>query len=231
MVYKAGNQQDMERQAVHIIEETVRMAIKKRERAVFLLAGGRSIVGTLEGLQTADIDWSKVHIFVTDERWVPIDTPESNFGQLQEVLISHIDIPHENVHPFDSAVGLSSYNTEFMMIGPDIDVAIFGVGEDGHIASLFPNNAVLAIDTLGYVEVTDSPKPPARRISISKALLEHVDTALLLFFGEPKAHALRTFLDDTTPPTACPAKFAQSAKNLYILTDNDEYGKNSVLQQ
>ncbi|MDT5347235.1 MAG: 6-phosphogluconolactonase, partial [Mycobacterium sp.] len=82
-------------------------AIDKRGRALIVLTGGGTGIGLLKrvGEQADKIDWSKVHLFWGDDRYVPEDDGERNEKQAREALIDHIDIPAANVHPMSPSDG------------------------------------------------------------------------------------------------------------------------------
>src|SRR6056300_645964 len=96
---------------------------------------------------------------------------------------------------------------------------LLSAGEDGHIASLFPDHIATNSDDAYYILVKDSPKPPPLRISISRKLLLRSGSVILLFYGSAKEKALQKFKDDQTAPSACPAKYCNKIVNSYLLTD------------
>jgi 6-phosphogluconolactonase len=98
-------------------------------------------------------------------------------------------------------------------------VAMFGAGEDGHIASLFPGRSELLSAGTAFLSVRDAPKPPSDRVSMSPALIRTISSICLLFFGESKRDALRNFQDEEAPPASCPAKLARAAGNLLVAAD------------
>src|SRR5689334_18250686 len=101
------------------------------------------------------IDWSRVQIFFGDERHVPPDHPDSNFGMAKETLLSKVPIPKQNVHRMhcenpDAAQAATQYDAELarafqLNAGgfPHFDLVFLGMGPDGHTASLFPKTEAL----------------------------------------------------------------------------------------
>ena len=145
------------------------------------LTGGTVAVQIHEAVVTAtegheDVDWSNVDIWWGDERYVPEDDPERNAKQAWDAMLSHLDVspgrvhempasdgPHETVQDAAEAYG----DTVRSRGGGRFDVVMLGVGPDGHVASLFPGSAVLDVDDAIAVAVTDSPKPPPERVSLT----------------------------------------------------------------
>ena len=94
---------DVSQPAVQIITEAVTALLDRQPTVVLALPGGRSIVGTLKQLTQTTIPWQRVHVFMVDERLVPIDDEQSNFKQLAELLLNPLlairAIPTENITP------------------------------------------------------------------------------------------------------------------------------------
>jgi len=200
-----------------------RLARPTAGSAVLGLPGGRSVTGILDGLVKAPIDWQQVHIFLADERKVPLADPESNYREIAEHLAalrsSTEPGPAMNIHP--CVAGAAEYSTEFSSIGDHFDVLVLGAGEDGHIASLFPGKTGIAEDAEFFIDVENSPKPPPRRISASLRLIQRSSSIVLLFIGAGKKEALKMFLDPSVSASRCPAKLATACADLLVLTDQD----------
>lgn len=213
-----GKKEEVEKKAVKIIADK----LASMEKTVFGIPGGNSAKGIFEKLKESSINWEKVHLFFVDERFVDLNDKESNYKNamnsfLQE-LIDKNKIPTKNVHAFNHEKGIESYEKEFLSVSNKFGMAILGVGEDGHIASLFPNHKSLEQKGV-FIKVENSPKPPSSRISASRSLLEKTDVAILLFFGEGKRKALEMFLDPSVSYKKCPAKIALNARECFVLTD------------
>lgn len=218
--------------AVTVIKDTFINELSYRKHIVFGISGGKSIKGILTLLKNeSSIPWERIHIFMVDERLVPLDSEESNFKQAQEYIIKELTIkgllPAGNVHPFITAAGkensgAKNYMNELKQYGERYDVILLGAGEDGHVASLFPRHSSVYDESEYYIMINDSPKPPPGRMSISRKLLQKANTAMLLFFDEAKRAAFSAFLDDTVDCYSCPAKLVTSIDNAYILTNLDD---------
>jgi 6-phosphogluconolactonase len=191
-------------------------AIDKRGSAQVVLTGGGTGIGLLKrvGKRSDEIDWSKVHLYWGDDRFVPEDDDERNYKQAAEALLDHIDIPAANVHPMSASDGefgddLDAAATDYEQVlaanaddgqpAPDFDVHLLGMGPEGHINSLFPETpAVRETDRL-VVGVQDSPKPPPRRITLTLAAVQRSREVWLVVSGEGKADAVAAAIGGAKP--------------------------------
>jgi 6-phosphogluconolactonase len=191
-------------------------AVTARGRALIVLTGGGNGNGILHQLSASAqrIDWSKVHLFWGDERYVPEDDDERNEKQAREALIDHVDIPARNVHPIaasdgefddDLAAAALAYQQVLAAYGepgesaPAFDVHLLGVGPEGHINSLFPDTAAVRETTELVVGVEDSPKPPPRRITLTLPAIQNSREVWLLVSGSAKAEAVAAALNGADP--------------------------------
>ncbi len=132
------------------------------ERGVFnvALSGGNTPVPLFKLLAKENIEWDKVHIFMVDERYIPLDDPDSNYGNLYETFISKIDIPSSNIKYIKHLESLEEsrrvYQYEldeyFGKETKSFDLIILGMGTDGHTASLFPDSIDLTEEVVPSVE-------------------------------------------------------------------------------
>ncbi len=208
-----------------IIKESIERLLLKQEIVVFAVPGGRSVAGIFNKLKEKDISWNKVHIFMVDERIVPIDDPKSNFKIAKEHFIGELLdkglLPEKNVHPFiiGEDLEVESYAEELKKHGGKYDVVLLSSGEDSHVAALYPNHHSIKDDSIFFFIMHDSPKPPKGRMSMSRKLLAKSKVAILLFLGEIKKEAYRKFQDDNIDVNSCPAKIVLSIKDSYVLTN------------
>lgn len=182
-------------------------AIAARDKALIVLTGGGTGIGLLKRVaeNSTSVDWTKVHLFWGDERFVPRDDDERNEKQARDALLDHIDIPPGNVHPMSASDGdfgdnlaaaVQAYrgvlaaNAEPGHTAPDFDVHLLGMGGEGHINSLFPHSpAVLEAQRL-VVGVEDSPKPPPQRITLTLPAIQLAREVWLVVSGDSKADAV-----------------------------------------
>ena len=181
-----------------------------------MLTGGGTGIGLLKrvGEQADKIDWSQVHLFWGDERFVPADDDERNEKQAREALIDHIDIPAANVHAMPASDGefgddldaaalayeqVLAANAEEGEPVPDFDVHLVGMGGEGHINSLFPHTPAVRETTRLVVGVTDSPKPPPRRITLTLPAVQRSREVWLVVSGDAKADAVAAAIGGASP--------------------------------
>jgi 6-phosphogluconolactonase len=172
-----------------------------------VLEGGRVAIKVLENINSSpardSVDWSRVHFWWGDERWVPADDAERNDGKARRALLDHIEIPAENVHNYpasDSGIDLDEaarvYAAALAEFGngenglPRFDITFLGVGPDGHTASLFPDRAEVLEREATVVAVRNSPKPPAERLSLTRHVINSSQRIWVELSGADKASVL-----------------------------------------
>lgn len=198
------------RDAARLIADRLRAAVTEHGRALLALSGGSTPRATYALLgDDATIPWDRVHLFWGDERWVPAAAPESNQRLVDETLLASGRIPPANVHPVppapDPTAAAAAYESELRrFIGPDgpsFDVALQGLGEDGHTASLFPGGTALLEQERWVVAVPRSPQPPRLpRITLTLPILNRSRVVLFLVAGEAKSAILVQALAAARPP-------------------------------
>lgn len=203
------------------------------EPLVLGLCGGRSVVGLLQALRRVSSDlpqelMRRVQFFMVDERLVPLTDDQSNFGGLKKLLFDELVrdgvIDASQLHPFVPNEtlpdhGCAQYTAELNAHGGTFTCVVLGVGEDGHVAGLFPHNAVLARKEAGFVSFVDSPKPPPQRMTATRQLLVSADLAILLVLGEGKRDAWNRFQSEATTEADCPSVLVKSVKEALVVTD------------
>ena len=166
------------------------------------LPGGSTPARCLELLSRKKLPWQKVHWYLGDERCYPRGHPERNDTMIEHQLWSRIESPPENIHPIPAELGpetaAESYAALIVGIG-GLDIAVLGMGEDGHTASLFPGNP--ATDSaLAAVAVYDAPKPPAERVWLGLATVQAARRRVVLVAGGGKREALAGVARDEPLP-------------------------------
>jgi len=180
------------------------------------LAGGNTPRAAYEALAALVEDWGGVHLWFGDERCVDPDDAESNYRMVRESLLARAAIPGEQVHRVAGELGAEAaaerYEGELRaVIGPSdpqagipaLDLALQGLGEDGHTASLFPGAATLDVREALCLAVHGSPKPPPDRVTMSLGLLGAARALVVLASGAGKAGAVRGI--QAGPARAVPA--------------------------
>lgn len=182
-------------------------AIDARGVAYVVLTGGGTGVKLLKhvGAHGAAIEWSKVHLFWGDDRYVPAADDDRNDKQAREALLDHIEIPAANVHAMPASDGefgdsiddaAAAYADVLAAVAddgapvPEFDVHLLGMGGEGHVNSLFPHTPAVRETSRTVVGVTDSPKPPPRRITLTLPAVQRSREVWLVVAGAEKADAV-----------------------------------------
>jgi len=193
---------------------------EKRTPFRVVLAGGTTPAALYALLASAEyrhrVAWKQVMFFFGDERAVPSDHPDSNYRAAHDALFIPLDIPPQNVYQMkglgsDLDAAAAEYERilqsafERMRV-PQFDLIFLGMGSDGHTASLFPGSPALAERTRLVVPVTDAPKPPPRRLTLTFPVLNAARLVLFMVTGADKAPALREVLRGAVSPDRYPAQ-------------------------
>jgi 6-phosphogluconolactonase len=202
------------------------LATADRGRFDVVLTGGSTVPGLYARLAAEPlrrrIDWERVHVWWTDERCVPPDDPLSNYGAAREILLDRVPIPCEQIHrmrgedpnPEREAVRYeAALRREHGLApgeAPRFDLALFGLGGDTHVASLFPGAPTLQLDDRLVAAVRTGevaiPSPCVNRITLTFRALNAAGSALFLVAGEGKAEAVRAVLAGPRDPVLHPAQ-------------------------
>lgn len=204
---------------------------------------GTRVLAEVAGSPLRDaVDWTGVHLWWGDERFLPSGDPERNETQARDALIERLPVPAVNVHPIpgpdaegidapeDAAEAYATTLASFASAtphsddaGPSVptfDVALLGVGPDGHIASLFPGHDTLEVTDRAVVGVHGSPKPPPERVSLTLPALEAATEVWLVVAGGAKSEAVgRALAGDDVRRT--PAAGARGRARTLWLLDTD----------
>jgi len=163
------------------------------------LSGGRItqkfFTSTVEQAKARNISFARVHFFWADERCVLPTDSESNFKMANDLLFAPLKISEKQIHRIlgeespEAAAKIAE--TELLKISPALDLIFLGMGEDGHVASLFPNASAKIMDTTAsFAVVENAPKPPPKRISLSFAAIAAAKQVWVLVSGNGKESAL-----------------------------------------
>ena len=183
------------------------------------LTGGSAALIFLGALREADVDWSRVTLYWGDERAVPPDSAESNYGLAEQMLLKPLGAKAPNTVRMsaempDLAFAARQY-AELLL--PSLDLLILGVGDDGHICSLFPGHPALQAD--GRVTVIeDSPKPPPRRLTLTLSYVLETQHIWIVAVGERKRTLLERAISGTVKSTPVDLVVAHG-KDVTIFTD------------
>ena len=204
----AETPEDLARTAARFAARVLDAAVAEHGDATWVLAGGGTPLAAYRLLAERFLDavpWERVRFAMGDERMVPYDHPDSNWGQASAALLSRIPTgpgallaPRTDLPPEDAA---ADYDRRLRALPkaasgwPRLDLAWLGVGEDGHTLSLFPGRPEVEVEDRLAVAVSDSPKPPPVRLSLTLAALRGAGCCAVLASGAGKAAAIRRALD------------------------------------
>ncbi len=186
-------------------------AIEWRGRFRLVVPGGRTPEALFARLAAEDaLRWDLVEIGFTDERAVPPANRESNYRLLRETLIEPLGerAPHvERMVAEWPDLNAAARECETWFREP-ADLVVLGMGEDGHVASLFPHSGLLAEHGRRVAAVFDAPKAPARRLTVTPRVLAEARSVLTLVAGGAKAQAAARALAREGSVAECPARLA-----------------------
>jgi 6-phosphogluconolactonase len=194
----AGDAESAARTTAERIVAAIDEARAQRGVAHVSLAGGRTPARTYELLGRMVHDWRDVHLWLGDERCVPRDDPDSNYALVVDTLLSHPHDPPPTVHAWpgaheDPAAAAEAYERELRRLlpgdPPQLDLALLGLGEDGHTASLFPDDPILD-ERERLCAPVHGTKPPFDRLTMTLPLLRAARRAIVLAGGAGKAWAV-----------------------------------------
>ncbi|WP_125612110.1 6-phosphogluconolactonase [Specibacter cremeus] len=221
----------------------------ERGEATVVLTGGSVGIAALSAVAQSParlaVDWSRVNFWWSDERFVAADSPDRNAGQAAAALLDHVDVDPARVHAMaaadvipDLSDAVSDYAGRLAAAArrewendddapgeqvpavPRFDVLLLGIGPDAHIASLFPEMAGIRAEGAPVVGVTDSPKPPPSRVSLTLETINSAEEIWLVAAGSDKAAAVGLGLAGANP-VQVPASGARGRVKTLWLIDQD----------
>ncbi|MAU11359.1 MAG: 6-phosphogluconolactonase [Anaerolineaceae bacterium] len=201
----------------------INATLEHNDRFSLVLAGGstpRPVYERLADPAYADaIDWERVYIFFGDERTVPPDHPDSNYGMAKADLFDRVPIPEPNIYRMrgevDPTQAAALYEAEirgYMKDDLGFDMVILGMGDDGHTASLFPGTAALN-EKEKWVVANVVPQHDTTRLTMTLPLLNISENVMFLVAGDGKTERLKEVID-TAPPATYPAQLIQPQNNM-----------------
>ena len=198
--------------------EIAEKAIAERGGVFIALSGGGTPRPLYELLGTPEwrkrIDWQRTHVFLGDERFVPLSNAASNFRMIDQSLLSKLGMPKENIHPVatesgDAEAAAADYENQikhaFGGRPPRFDVNLLGIGTNAHTASLFPNTKALHVrDRLVVANYVDELS--MWRITFTVPLINASRHILFQAYGEEKANTIHRILLGSRDPDDAPAQ-------------------------
>ncbi len=229
---------------VQLFADAAKQAIAERGAFFVALSGGstpRELHTWLSGQAApaaetgADsIDWTRVHAFFGDERYVPHDDPDSNYRMARESLLEHVPTPASQIFPMptdaaEPSQAAARYEQQIRQQGPAandagiprFDLILLGLGPDGHTASLFPHTAALA-ERQRWIAANFVEKLDAWRLTFTVPLLCAARNVIFLVRGSGKAEKLQRLIQGPHDPDEIPSQLVQPDEGVLIyLADAD----------
>jgi 6-phosphogluconolactonase len=228
-----ADQQTILRRIGELLVKELSPVLARRGSGALGLPGGRSVLPLLEALPKTPLPWDRVGIFLVDERLVPKDHPDSNYGlvaaSIEAAFADYpgkpeiLPLPESGSDPAAAAAAYGRLLKERTDGAGVFDLAVLGVGEDGHIASIFPGRPLDLQTPPGFSIVRDSPKPPPVRITANASLITSTPCLIGLLFGEAKAEVYRRLTGGASGATL-PAALIREAPRGYLFADYSAAG-------
>lgn len=202
--------QEWVREACECLRSVSEETIRSRGRILIALSGGSTPQALYQSLASPQwrrrFDWDRIVFFFGDERCVPPDHPESNYGMTQQVLFHPLGMKPGQIHRMkgelgDPAIAAREYEHILRNVTgcpapaiPQLDVILLGLGDDGHTASLFPGSSALS-DRTQLVAVGRAPRGIISRVTLTLGVINRASMVLFLVAGGGKASIVRAVLE------------------------------------
>jgi 6-phosphogluconolactonase len=209
------------------VEAWARQAQAASGRFAVALPGGSVATTVFPDLAQLPLDWSSIEFFWGDERAVPPQDPESNYGVADRLLLAPARVPSKRIHrlPADSPdLAAAAREAERDLIDtlgtpPRLDLALLGMGPDGHVCSLFPGHPLLAEEHRWVAAIEDSPKPPPRRLTLTLPTLAAARLVVVASTGASKAAAVREAVRDPRSDLPVALVARRAPRVLFVLDE------------
>ena len=188
--------------------------ILKNDRFSIVLTGGQSVLSLYKILSKADSNWDKWHIYIGDERCLPLGDKDRNDYMINKVWLNNSLIPKDNIHFMHAELGVDAAASHYKKVLIDVeyfDVVLLSAGEDGHAASLFPKHSY--DDRENVVVEKNSPKYPLHRVSMSYSRFNKSKNVFKIVSGSSKKIVLKKIFDNIMLPIN---KIQGNANRIYI---------------
>ncbi|KAL4702441.1 hypothetical protein ACJJTC_017647 [Scirpophaga incertulas] len=201
---KVHNEQDIINKLTLYIQKISNDSIYTRGKFYIGLSGGSVVKYLSEGLPKLSTDWSKWVLAFCDERVVPEESPDSTFGTYKRQLIPKTTLNEDQFLSIKQGVTAEEAAKDYaeklnkVFNGEDIkfDLLLLGMGPDGHTCSLFPAHPLLQENKLTVASITNSPKPPPERITLTYPVINNARNCIFAISGASKAEMIKRILLD-----------------------------------
>ena len=182
------------------LEQVIVQTLQSQDFIFIAVSGGNSpktLFSVLADTRKINIPWERIHVFWADERCVPPDHPESNYGMTKAFLFDHINIPEDNIHrimgennPADECVRYRAEINTWVPAGEkgisSFDMILLGMGDDGHTASIFPDQ-ISIFNSNEICETARHPVTGQTRVTMTGTLLNHSKRVCFFVTGKNKS--------------------------------------------
>jgi 6-phosphogluconolactonase len=228
---------DLAKTLASVLTDRIRSAERDTSTLTLALSGGNTpklLLSVLADEHMTSVNWRFIHIFWVDERCVPPDDPESNYGMTERLLLGKTDTPPENIHRIrgenDPRTEAARYSEEILKYTrqrnnlPVFDIIILGMGEDGHTASIFPENLEL-LTSESICDMAIHPVSGQKRVTLTGKVINNADEIIFLVTGKDKAGIVSEVIKKKAKNLKYPAAHIISAggKTSWLL--DEEAGK------
>lgn len=224
----------MSAKAAEWITTFIEEQLRERDKFTLLLSGGNTPKQLYSILATNDyrhrIDWSRLHIFFGDERFVPFEDERNNGKMAYDHLLRLVPVTPLQVHYIstknDEKQSAENYEASlreyFHGPSPTFDLALLGMGDDGHTLSLFPNSDVIH-ENEKWVTPSLAPAQPANRITLTAPPVNLSRCIVFLIAGKSKAQAMHEVVEGEFNPDLYPSQLIVRGpnKNVHLFADRD----------
>ena len=202
-IFSFPSNQELAQAATDAILSFAQQTIEATGKFKIVLAGGSTPNLIYQLLSQSQADWAKWWIFWGDERCLPVDDAERNSLMAMQTWLEKVAIPATQIFPIPAekgaVLGAVEYVAQIVGFLP-FDMALLGMGEDGHTASLFPGHLHQSDELVHAVH--NSPKPPSDRVSLSAKVLSEAKEVLFLVSGAGKKEAFKQWQQGEDLPVA-----------------------------
>jgi 6-phosphogluconolactonase len=216
----AANVGQLAELGAQMIVEAAGRAVAARGSFSLALSGGHTPEALFARLSeepfVSAIDWTRVEVFFGDERCVPPNSPESNYGMARRTMLARLPVPDDNVYRMRGEIDPDEAAKEYGRMLKEkfgdagLDLVLLGMGDDGHTASLFPGTAALA-EARHRCVANFVPKFNAWRITLTAPFINRARQVIVLVAGEEKAARLAQVLEGPRDPGQMPVQLIQPA--------------------
>jgi 6-phosphogluconolactonase len=211
---------------VEYLVTTIQNHLKKDQKVLWMVTGGSAIkVAAKASHKLGNSNLRNLYVTLTDERYVPASHEDANWKQLQD---AGFNLPEAQLRPVLSNQSIEQTTQHYANIlqevlsEADYKIGLFGMGPDGHIAALFPHFPQVDEEELYATALTNSPKPPPKRLMMTPRSIKELDEAVIFACGAEKKEALDN-LGKKLKPSEQPAQILKTLPRLTIY--NDQIGE------